>query len=172
MWSSRYDWSMSEYRQAPPPTALILFTKDELFAVEPDTGALFWRANVPDLRRLLRIGDTLFAVAGKGVSLIDAASGKALREVKLAFCPSAGLVSGERLFVAGPEGAAALTAAGDVLWSVGRETQGVLSMRQLLACRSADGIELRREVVAIAGDRANPGLMLGEQVAQPDFDVN
>lgn len=153
-------------------SALILATRDELFSIEPETGALFWHVSVPDLRRLFEVGTALCVLTGRGVSFLELESGKALREVKLEFGPTAGLVTGDRLYVAGPGGAAALTATGDLLWSAKSAPKGGFSLKHFLSCKNAQGVETWREETAFADGRNNPGLLLGEQIAQPDLDFN
>ncbi|MFO0564448.1 MAG: PQQ-binding-like beta-propeller repeat protein [Polyangiaceae bacterium] len=163
---------MSQYRDVPPRAALIWATRNELFAVDPESGALRWRADVPDLRRMFRCETALLVVAEKGVWFIDEASGKTVRQVKLEFVPTAALLAGERLYVAGPEGSIALTVSGERLWSAKREFKGGFSAQQLYSCKDAGGQELWRELIAAAGGRDNPGLMLGDLTAQPDLDFN
>jgi outer membrane protein assembly factor BamB len=156
---------------AGPPAAhepLIWTTKQAVFALNPATGALRWRANLPRLHRLFRLGSRLFALTIEGVISLDMSSGERLGQTELAFVPTIGIVTPSHLFVASSDGAAALSPTGAVLWSINQEQATSESPRQFYACQGRDGYQLWREEAS--GDDGSPGLLLGERVAPPESD--
>lgn len=161
---------MPEYREAPAGEPLIWATKRAVFAIDPESGALRWRAETSVLRRIFRLGDRLFVLTIEGVVCLQMRDGRSLGVVPLSFVPTAGIASGNRLFVAGPGGAAALTDTGAVLWSAKQEFAEGFSLQQFYECTSHDGRRLWREQSSGAGRYDNPGLLYEQEVAQPDLD--
>lgn len=148
---------------------LIWSTQRAIFAVDPETGALRWRAHIAGVRRLFRLHERLFVLNAQGVSCLDAGSGEPLGTIELGFVPTTGLASREQLFFAGPTGAAALSPSGQVLWSV-KEEAHMTSERHFLSCEGPDGFPLWREEVRPQGSQPeSPGLVYGEQVEQPSI---
>ena len=157
-------------RQAPEDSPLIWATKQAIFAVDPESGALRWRADISELSRLFRLGERLFVLTTAGVSCIDIKSGKPLGAVPLEFQPTAGLATPNRLFVAGPDGAAAVTETGAILWSAKQEFEKGFTTKKSYVCKGHDGTELWKQPVVGSSRYDNPGLLLEEQIAQPDLD--
>ena len=157
-------------RQPPPSEPLIWATRNTIFAVEPETGALRWRFDIGKLKRLFRLGSRLFVLTVDGVTCLDLDNGRMIGALHLPFVPTSGIASGNRLYVAGPDGAAALTDQGGVLWSATQEHATGVSLKQHYICTNHAGQELWRYDVVSAGRYDNPGLVYGNQVAQPDLD--
>ena len=149
---------------------LVWATQHALFALDPETGELRWRYETSKLRRIFRLDDRLFVLTAAGVDCVDVATGHSIGRVPLGFTPTAGVHTGDRLFVAGPDGAAALTTTGEILWSAKHEHAKGFSLKSFYACARGDGTEMWRQECTSPSRYANPGLVLGDQVAQPDID--
>ncbi|MBI5538353.1 MAG: PQQ-binding-like beta-propeller repeat protein [Deltaproteobacteria bacterium] len=161
---------MTDYRETPVGGPLLWATKRTIFAIEPATGALRWRRDISDLRRLFRVGSRVYVLTVSGVTCLDINSGQPIGEVALGFVPTAGIVAGDRLFVAGPDGAAALHEDGTLLWRAKREFGKGLTLQEFFRCQGRNGADLWAEPTVAAGTFSFPGLLFEDQVAQPDLD--
>ena len=163
---------MDHYREPPAGTPLIWATRSAVFAIEPSSGQLRWSCPVDHTQRIFLAGERLFAATRTGVTCIAMETGQIIGVAPLEFVPTAGIAAGQHLFLAGPAGAAGLTADGEVMWSIKQEIEKGFSMKQHLVCSAHGGAELWRRETAGSSRFDNPGLLLGERVAQPDLDSN
>ncbi len=97
-------------------------------------------------------------------------AGAQLGEIALGFGVDTGFVSGALLYVAGRSGFACVNADGTLVWKALRVMDaGWVTAKTALVCTDGNGVELWRTEdpgTTYVGD--GQGLLLGDQVAQPD----
>jgi outer membrane protein assembly factor BamB len=160
------------YRNAPQPPPLIVALRSQLLAVDPDTGAKRWHQKLPGgVTRLFKLETSVFVAQDRALRWFDIDTGEPLGTLDLGFAASAGIASGNRLFLAGDRIVACITAQGAIVWNA--QVEGVQTVRifgedplPILICRDAEGRELWRFEVE---GYNRPALLLGEIVAQPDL---
>jgi hypothetical protein len=153
------------YRDAPPSLPLIFTVRERVLAVDAESGALRWEQPLPGgAGRLFLVGETLI-VTGRSTTIahcFDVDGGAPQAKLDLGFRAETGLVRGDRLFLAGDDAIACITASGALAWGAWLEGRD-------LVFRNREGEELWRMTGARLGDTSiNPGLLLGDQTAQPD----
>ncbi len=162
---------MAEYRDMATPGPLIWSAKSDLFALDPATGELKWKTSLPGhIQRLVRLANRLYVLDVHGLTCFDIETGQRYGAIPLEFVPSAVIATGDRLFLAGPEGAAAVSVDGSVIWSAKQEFAKGFTISQNVICTGGDGQELWTEKVSGSSRYDNPGMLFADQVAQPDID--
>ncbi|HJK95058.1 MAG TPA: PQQ-binding-like beta-propeller repeat protein [Polyangiaceae bacterium LLY-WYZ-15_(1-7)] len=163
---------MSEpYRAAPTPP-LVWTVKGAVLAVDPATGDLRWRHSVDGLvKRLFAVGEHVALVQGDGLQVLRLDTGELTLTVELPFSASAGIAIPGGLFLAGPEGAAAVGFDGRIRWSAAlRWGEGLLDMSRHIVMEDENGLPHWRQEVVGNAPHEHPGLLYDGQVAQPDLD--
>ena len=162
------------YRTNTSPAPLVLSLPSRLVAVDPSSGARLWEMKLEEsARRLFMVGPNLLVCCGNvgsaEILCVEMASGRVLGQVDLGFCVTAGLVHGDRLYIAASGGAACVGVDGRIVWRalVERAGKGLFEGSDMV-CRDATGRELWRidQELQRVGD--NVGLVLDGLIAQPD----
>ena len=140
--------------------------------MDPDTGAKRWHQKLSsEVTRLFKLERTVFVAQDRELRWFDLDTGEPRGSIYLGFVASAGIASGDRLYLAGEKIVACITEQGAILWNA--QVEGAQKVRVFgadpspnLICRDAEGRELWR--LPVSGYN-RPGLLLGEIVAQPDL---
>jgi hypothetical protein len=151
---------------------IVTYLGGVLVAVDAETGARVWTRPLgkPVLRVVLAWRHVFVAVPAAGptgeprseILWFDVHTGEPRGERSIGFAVTAALARGTHVYFAGARGAVAMAADGTELFRVD------LDGAQLVA-RDAGGRDLWRE--ATVGEDGVGVLLLGDAVAQPDFDT-
>ena len=170
---------MYRHPEVSPP--LVSFLGGHLVAFDAERGTVLWslpaEANRPG--RVLCVGSLLF-VATNGpemrqaaaINIHDVMTGAARGSIEVGFEITAAIARGDRLYFAGDKGILVLAATGAVVWraEVTTRSGGMFGHDEHeLIIFDAAGHETGRS--PIAGAASNALLVLGDLVAQRDFDI-
>ncbi len=159
---------MPGYRAADGEPVVVVLDGN-VVGIDIESGARLWSLHFANVERLLAQGDRLYVCAGKFLHCVDKRTGEQVGSIALDFPVSAAIMRGDRILVAGPEGAACFTVQGSKIWSaaVKYNSKKLLSLSRRLECVNAAGRPLWEN--PLAQGAVAVALVAGDDVVQPDF---
>jgi len=161
---------MNQFREPPPTSPLIMCLGATIIAVDPETGAYRWERKLDNgANKVLVSGSRMFLCTDRSVVCCELDSGHLIGRVDLPYLIRTALLRGDRLYVAGAEGASCLTSDGFLLWEVKvAADQRLFKGKWVFTANDHNGAELWSVRGDQWVDRSAIGLVLDGQVAQPD----
>ena len=141
--------------------------------LDPATGRKVWEQPLPGTAsRFFVLEGRLFVLVDTNLLSFDRLTGAPLSTIKIPIHPSSIAVDGDCFYLADLGGAVCIRADGTMVWGFRHEVmrqawEGDIG-EEAIICRDARGEELWRMPVQTFNPNEGAGIVIGDQVVQPD----